>query len=119
MTDQLSETRDFFAETLGLEVANYDESAGLLVLRLADGFVLRFESKGPATPETIRFLGLELGSFDEVDSFYDRLRGRVNIIEDLRPRFTTKEGPYGFIIEDPNGYRLKLFKYGPRVDGEA
>lgn len=114
-TERLAETRDFYVDVLGLNDANYDESSGLLALGLADGFVLRFEAKGAADPSSIRFLGLELKSFEEVDRLHSELSQRVKVIEDLRPRFTSAEGPYGCIIEDPNGYRLKLFKYGPRV----
>lgn len=114
-TDRLAETRDFYVKTLGLVAATYDEASGLLALLLADGFVLRFEAKGPAEPSSIRFIGLELDSFEEVDRLFDALSGRVPIVQDLRSRYTSRQGPYGFIIEDPNGYRLKLFKYGPRV----
>ncbi|MCS6889645.1 MAG: VOC family protein [Chloroflexus sp.] len=114
-TDRLRETRDFYANILGLAPTYYDETVGVLAITLADGFVLRFETAGPPEPSGIRFIGLELDSFAAVDSLFEELVGRARIVEDLRARYTTIKGPYGFIIEDPNGYRLKLFKYGPRT----
>ncbi|MCS7290004.1 MAG: VOC family protein [Roseiflexus sp.] len=118
-TDRLAETRDFYVDTLGLVLANFDEAFGVLALQLADGFILRFEARGPAEPSSIQFLGFELGSFEEVDRLHDELSGRVRIVEDLRARFASKKGPYGFIIEDPNGYRVKLFRYGSRHKPDA
>ncbi|OAN46106.1 hypothetical protein A6A03_13265 [Chloroflexus islandicus] len=115
LTDRLRETRDFYANTLGLTPAYYDETVGVLAITLADGFVLRFEAKGPPEPDGIRFIGLELSSFEAVDDLYEELARRILIVEDLRARYATAKGPYGFIIADPNGYRLKLFKYGPKV----
>ncbi len=99
----------FYAGRLGLPVGNFDPEGGLLALRLADGFVLRFEA-GPAPG--VRFLGLELESFEAVDQAYRRFSDRV--VLDLRARYRNRPGPYGFFLEDPDGYRVKLFKYGPR-----
>ncbi|CAN5495125.1 hypothetical protein BH24DEI1_BH24DEI1_01120 [soil metagenome] len=116
ITDRLSETHDFYVGLLGLKAANYNESVGLLAFRLDDGFVLRFEANGSASPSSIRFLGLELDSFEQVDRLHDKLAKSIEIVQDLRAQFTSAEGPYGFLIEDPNGYRIKLFRYGPRTD---
>lgn len=82
----------------------------MLAITLAKGFVLRFEAKGPPEPDGIRFIGLELGSFEAVDDLYETLAGRIPMVEDLRAQYATTKGPYGFIMADPNGCRLKLFK---------
>jgi len=103
----LAATEAFYAGLLGLSVANREE--GLLALRLPDGFVLRFE-RGPAPG--LAFLGLELERFEEVDRAFARLGGRA--VLHLRGRYHDRPGPYGFFLEDPDGYPVKLFKYGPQ-----
>jgi hypothetical protein len=30
---------------------------------------------------------------------------------DMREEYRHRQGPYGFIVRDPNGYRIKIFKY--------
>lgn len=103
----------FHRDLLGLEVANYLSDDGVLALRLADGFILRYERLGrPPDPRGVRFIGLELSSFSEVDRWYDRLEAEgVEILSDLRERFRQERGPYGFIIADPEGWRFKIFRY--------
>ncbi|MDP8958355.1 MAG: VOC family protein [Actinomycetota bacterium] len=108
----LEATKSFFQELLGLEVANYDPEHGLLVFGLAEGFVLRFER----TTESVgcpglRFVGLEFSSFDEVDALFEGVSSAAPILADMRERYRDRRGPYGFVIEDPNGYRFKIFKY--------
>jgi len=89
----------------------------MLGLRLQDGFVLRFDFTEEAfTPAGLSYFGLELPSFADVDTWFGRLKGRVPIVRDLRPKFADRPGPYGFLLRDPDGYVVKLFKYGPRVD---
>lgn len=115
-TRNLQETHAFYVELLGLPVANYDEARGLLALKFDDGSVLRFErTDGEVSPSGVRFVGIELDSFEEVDRWYERLAGRIPIVQDLRPRYTSIAGPYGFLVRDPNGYAIKLFRYGPRT----
>lgn len=113
-THDLDASRAFYGEVLGLEVATYDPEAGLLALRLADGFVLRFERRAQVHPQGLLFFGLELPTFEEVDRWFVRLEGHVPIVEDLRERYADRPGPYGFLIRDPSGYVVKVFKYGPR-----
>jgi catechol 2,3-dioxygenase-like lactoylglutathione lyase family enzyme len=115
MTSHLAATYTFYVDLLGLHPANYDPARGLLALGLDEGFVLRFEAGEIVLPDSIRFIGVELDSFDAVDRLHARLAPQVEILTDLRLQFTTAPGPYGFIIADPNGYRMKLFRYGPRT----
>ena len=111
----LEATLRFYGDLLDLKVAHYEPNS-LLTFQLEDGFVLRFEyTDKPVVPQGMRFFGLELPTYDAVDLWFDRLQeAGVNIVEDLRPRFKDRPGPYGFLIRDPNGYIVKLFKYGPR-----
>ena len=88
-TRKLRETCEFYGELLGLPVAHYDEDRGLLALRFDDGSVLRFErveGGEEISPSGVRFVGIELDSFEEVDRWYERLAGsgRVPLVEDLR-----------------------------------
>jgi len=115
----LAETRRFYHGMLGLEVAGFREGE-LVAFRLQDGFVLRFDFTEEAfTPAGLSYFGLELPSFADVDTWFGRLKGRVPIVRDLRPRFADRPGPYGFLLRDPDGYVVKLFKYGPRVDRQV
>jgi catechol 2,3-dioxygenase-like lactoylglutathione lyase family enzyme len=119
MTIRLDATYTFYVDLLGMQPVNYDPAHGLLALSLDEGFVLRFEAGPAVASASIRFIGIELDSFDAVDRLHARLAPQVEIITDLRPQFTATPGPYGFIIADPNGYRIKLFRYGPRIGSRS
>lgn len=103
----------FHRDILGLQVASYLPDEGVLALRLADGFIHRYErSDCPAKSGGVRFIGLELSSFEDVDRWYARLQAEgVEILSDLRERFRDERGPYGFIVADPEGWRFKIFRY--------
>ncbi len=113
---ELAATGRFYHGLLGLEVAGLREQA-LIAFRLEDGFVLRFDFTEEAfTPAGLSYFGLELPSFADVDAWFERLKDRAPVVRDLRPNYTHRPGPYGFLLRDPDGYVVKLFKYGPRVD---
>lgn len=109
----LEMVRSFHRDVLGLEVANYLPDEGVLAFQLRDGFVLRYErSDRPVGTDSVRFVGLELSSFGDVDDMFDRVESRdVEVLSDLRETFRTSKGPYGFVIADPAGWRFKIFKY--------
>lgn len=111
--NDLEVVRSFHSEVLGLEVANYLPEEGVLAFQLRDGFVLRYErSDHPVDTESVRFIGLELPSFEDVDQMCEQVESRgVEVLSDLRETFRTSKGPYGFVIADPAGWRFKIFKY--------
>jgi len=111
----LAATRRFYHELLGLEVAGFREGE-LVAFWLEGGFVLRFDfTEEDFTPAGLSYFGLELPSFADVDAWFEQLKGRAPIVRDLRPEFADRPGPYGFLLRDPDGYVVKLFKYGPRT----
>lgn len=103
----------FHQEHLGLEVANYSPEEGVLAFQLHENFVLRYErSEQPVATDSVRFIGLELPSFEDVDNKFDQMQGRgVEVLSDMREAFRTSRGPYGFVVADPTGWRFKIFKY--------
>ena len=111
-TNNLERTRAFYVNDLGLEEANYDADVGRLWLSLEDGFTLIFDrSSETLSPLSITYLGLELSSFAAVDQMFTNVSALYDIEKDLRERYRHAQGPYGFFMRDPNGYRLKIFKY--------
>lgn len=101
----------FYHELLGLP-ARYDLQVGRLWVTLADGFTLIFDqAEKPPASEVVVYLGLELTDFVAVDGMFGRLSQHLPIERDLRERYRSARGPYGFFIRDPSGYRLKIFHY--------
>ena len=85
---------------------------GRVWLDFADGFTLIFDrTDEPLHPSAVQYLGLELESFGAVDAVYQRVAPHVKMGRDMRELYREAQGPYGFFIEDPNGYRIKVFKY--------
>jgi hypothetical protein len=39
------------------------------------------------------------------------------VLSDLREKFHSSPGPYGFVIADSEGWRFEIFKYNERPDG--
>lgn len=112
MTNDLERTRAFYKDVLGLEEANYDPNIGRLWLRLEDEFTLIFDRSGEAVfSSSIRYLGLELTDFAAVDQMYEKVSSSQHIWRDMREFHRHKQGPYGFFLQDPNGYLIKVFKY--------
>jgi catechol 2,3-dioxygenase-like lactoylglutathione lyase family enzyme len=116
-TQFLEATRDFYAQTLGLPGVRCDDERGVVWVSFPDGFVLRFDhATSPPDPGAITYLGLELDDFGAVDTLYQKLADLLPIERDLRQTYRHQQGPYGFILRDPNGYALKVFKYNlPQV----
>ena len=111
-TNHLEKTRTFYKDVLGLEEANYDSEVGRLWLSLEDGFTLIFDrSDETLSAATVKYLGLELPDFQTVDRMYERLAPQVEMGRDMRELYRHERGPYGFFVEDPNGYTIKVFKY--------
>ncbi len=110
-TNDLEQTRAFY-KVLGLEEANYDANIGRLWLNLEDGFTLIFDrSEETLSASTVKYLGLELPDFKAVDRMYEKLAPQAEMGRDMRELYSHKQGPYGFFIQDPNGYTIKVFKY--------
>lgn len=59
----------------------------------------------------ITYLGLELESDAEVDALIEHLSQQFQIARDVRDQYRHTTGPYGFFVNDPDGYVLKVFKY--------
>ena len=77
-----------------------------------NGFTLIFDrSDKKPDPATLTYLGLELASFEAVDRMFEKLAPQISIGRDLRKMYRNAQGPYGFFVEDPNGYVIKVFKY--------
>ena len=110
-TNDLERTRAFY-KLFGLEEANFDPDGGRLWLSLADGFTLIFDrSDEVPSASSITYLGLELVDFEAVDEMYERVEARAKMGRDMRELYRDEQGPYGFFVEDPNGYVIKVFKY--------
>ena len=109
-TNDLESTRTFYA-LLGLE-GDLNSEVGRMWLNFEDGFTLIFD-RSDKKPDrgTLTYLGLELTSFEAVDRMFEKLASQVSIGRDLREDYRNAQGPYGFFVEDPNGYVIKVFKY--------
>jgi catechol 2,3-dioxygenase-like lactoylglutathione lyase family enzyme len=69
--DDLDRAREFYGDTLGLEVT--DEPMGILTLHLADGRPVMVYPKPDFTPATYTILNFEV---DDIDEAVDGLRSR-------------------------------------------
>lgn len=111
-TNRLEATRAFYAEVLGLPDIRVNLESGHIWVNLADNFVLRFDRVDEAPdPSALVYLGLELENFTAVDERFSQVSPHTPIERDLREKYRHRQGPYGFIVRDPNGYRIKVFKY--------
>ncbi|CAN5844462.1 hypothetical protein BH24DEI2_BH24DEI2_15750 [soil metagenome] len=109
-TNDLERTRAFY-KLLGLE-GDLNTKVGRMWLKFDDGFTLIFDySNELLHPATLNYLGLELADFEAVDRMFERLAPHISIERDLREKYREAQGPYGFFVEDPNGYTIKIFKY--------
>ena len=110
-TANFGATHVFYTELLGLS-GRCDAKSGHLWLTFGDGFVLRFDrSEDAPNASAVQYLGLELESFGAVDRMYERLAAQVSVYRDLRETYRHAQGPYGFLVADPNGYLIKVFRY--------
>lgn len=118
--NELEATRAFYLELLELP-GRFEAESGHLWINFRDGFVLRFDRTDEVVnPGAVRYLGLELGSFEAVDRMHSHLTPRVSIARDLREAYRDARGPYGFFVADPNGYLIKVFRYNaPSWAGEG
>jgi extradiol dioxygenase family protein len=115
-TNELAATRTFYLERLELP-GRFEAESGHLWVTFEDGFVLRFDRTDEVVdPAAVQYLGLELGSFEDVDRMHARLTRHVRIERDLRARYRDARGPYGFFVADPSGYLVKIFRYNAAVD---
>ena len=111
-TEDLERTRAFYRDALGLEEANYDAEIGRLWLSLKDGFTLIFDRVGEeVVAQGLTYLGLELPDFAAVDEMFERVSAHASVEKDMREQYRYAQGPYGFFVRDPNGYRIKVFRY--------
>lgn len=115
--NDLENTRAFYKQFLDVNELHYHDEEQLSVLSIdRNQFVIQFQQADQTVENTgnhLGFIGLELESFHEVDQMiktaeeqYPELLGK-----DMRDQFRNEKGPYGFFIEDPTGYTLKIFKY--------
>ena len=117
-TEDLERTRAFYKDVLGLEEANYDADIGRLWLSLEDGFTLIFDrTEEEVIAWGLTYLGLELSDFAAVDAIFERVSSHTSIEKDIREQYRHAQGPYGFFVRDPNGYRIKVFKYNYVKEG--
>ncbi len=111
-TNDLEATYSFYRDVLRCDEARYDSEVGRVWLDFADGFTLIFDrTDEPLHPFTVQYLGLELESFAAVDRMYRQVAPHVKVGRDIRELYREAQGPYGFFITDPNGYRIKVFRY--------
>ncbi len=111
-TNDLEGTYTFYTDILGCDEAIYDPEVGRVRLEFKDGFTLIFDRTDETlNPATVQYLGLELEDFAAVDRLYEQITLQVKIVQDIRERYRNAQGPYGFFIRDPNGYRIKVFRY--------
>ena len=110
-TADLGATHVFYTELLELS-GRCDAESGHLWVNFDDGFVLRFDrSEDAPNASAVQYLGLELASFGAVDKMYEHVANCAPTGRDLRETYRHAQGPYGFLIADPNGYLVKVFRY--------
>jgi len=97
---------------LGLPEVRANLETGHIWVKLAQGFVLRFDRVDEAPdPSALVYLSLELENFTAVDKRFSRVSHHAPIERDLREEYRHRQGLYSFIVRDPKGYRIKIFKY--------
>ena len=117
-TEDLELIRAFYKDVLGLEEANYNADIGRLWLSLEDGFTLIFDrTEEEMTDSSLTYLGLELPDFAAVDAMFKQVSAHASVEKDMREQYRHAQGPYGFFVRDPNGYRIKVFKYNYVKEG--
>jgi predicted enzyme related to lactoylglutathione lyase len=76
--DDLAQAREFYGETLGVDVETLDEENGLLALHLAGGRDTLLYRKEDFVPATYTVLNFQV---DDVDAAVDELAGRGVTLE--------------------------------------
>lgn len=83
-------TRQFYRDFIGLNEINFLPEPAIAIFEVGE-FILRFEQTDapPDGPIPIRFIGLELGSFDAVDAAYEEVETRYSEenIDDVRKKY--------------------------------
>ena len=111
-TSELEQTYTFYTEVLGCKDAKLDPEVGRVRLDFSDGFTLIFNrTDEPVNPKTVQYLGLELKDFAAVDRLFEAAAHRVKLGRDMRELYREARGPYGFFLDDPSGYQIKVFCY--------
>lgn len=111
--DDLQKAKEFYGQTLGLEVAEVSEMNGLLELRLAGGGRVLIYPKPNHTPATFTVLNFVV---DDVEQAVDALAGRgVRFEQYDEPNLKTDEkgiargeGPTIAWFQDPAGNILSV-----------
>lgn len=108
--NELTLSRAFYHD-LGAETG-LSETGERLTVQFSTGPRLFFDlASTPINPAILSYIGLEMSSFNAVDAIFQQMFEKWPIRLDLRERYRTVTGPYGFFIDDPNGYSLKVFHY--------
>lgn len=107
---ELDRTQAFY-ELLGAETSRQAGGKRLFVTLDSPTRLIFDHTDSPPDVSAVTYLGIELDSFEEVDTLFTLLSERASIQRDLREEYRHAAGPYGFFVADPDGYVIKVFKY--------
>lgn len=106
----LDRTQTFYG-ALGAETSRHVGGTRLFATFDGGTRLIFDQTTSPPDVSALTYLGLELESFGEVDALFARLSELVPIRRDMREHYRHATGPYGFLVADPDGYVLKVFRY--------
>lgn len=106
-TNDLEKTSTFYKDVLGCS-GGYVAEVGRVRLDFTDSFTLIFDRTDEPLHPSAQYLGLELEDFGAVDRLYQKVAAHVAVGRDMRELYREVRGPYGFFIEDPNGYPISV-----------
>jgi predicted enzyme related to lactoylglutathione lyase len=110
--DDTDAARDFYGETLGIEITVFDEENGLLALELAGDRTTLVYRKDDFTPATYTILNF---SVDDIDVAVDDLVARGVSIErydefEQDEKGISRQGPSVAWFKDPAGNILSVIQ---------
>ncbi|AFZ66454.1 VOC family protein [Deinococcus peraridilitoris] len=107
----LPQTEAFY-HNLGAHVS-WHNAAQRLFVGFSRGSRLIFDKAETAVnPSAVVYIGIELPDFQAVDQAFIRCASSSAVLgRDMRETYRSATGPYGFFVQDPDGYVVKVFKY--------
>jgi len=117
-TNCLEATRAFYAEVLGLPKVQAKLGPATSGSTWPRASYYGFDRTDEAPdPSALVYLGLELESFTAVDERFARVSLHTPIERDLREEYRHRQGPYGFMVRDPQRLSDQDFQVQPAVVG--